>query len=836
VLGVGCRNNPEFGVAKKHYHMNKKNEVILVAIFFFNFFLGNVVIAKNSPSPLQSATPLENKTTIVGSESDGLITELNEDGAIKKMKVYYASGWQDVEFRSDKFRGPGFGSQITMKQKSQDESVYCGEMQGIIYQIIYSVINKGLRLNVTIQNNSGQDFIPKQLPLYLGINTYMDKFPQWNQLYFPTFLRCEPTHFWGYMMTPLGKILGISCKDPVGSYTVEYQKSLYSHYIYTVTLDLMHKPPLPDHNPIYKPLTVGEKRSWTIDFMAIEGLNQIKSTLSRYAEAPVADMYSYTLEPQQPAEINIHSPYPVSLTITTPSDKRFEVKVNKQIGTSVYGAKFTETGEYGYYEIRTCSENGKVAMGSFYVRPKWSWYINSCRQEALRLTPRADLKGGADGYSCETYYGLLGFWLAAKHFPDPAMDVKGSQILEKILARLFREKDGMYFSINKERIQNGSFMISVLVSRYLATKDIESLEMANKFAEYILSRQHKDGYYGGYGMHPYTSVLYVAKSIVELMEAEKELAPKDPKWQERYERHYKSVKLAIDDLVRRKLDVKTEGGSTFEDGSVSCSAAQIAMFGLMQTDKTERKKYTDASTYFLDAHACLTRLLAPDTRSNGSTIRWWEAWNDNKVDGQMTTSPHGWSGWRLYAVYYLYLLTGKEELLQGVMNALGSCSQLMEWPTGRLRQAYVVDPYIEAFKHVPDPNEPFGRRVPHIYGEEYLETIGEWYGQTTAGKNYMDRVEWGWTGDLIPFEIFKAMEEFALTAAYVIEREDGTIKTYNCECERVNNRLIISPSEQVVNRVHFNLKSEFQCKVIFTGGIEVHSPIKGMKWLKETNR
>ena len=89
MLGVGCRNNPEFGVAKKHYHMNKKNEVILVAIFFFNFFLGNVVIAKNSPSPLQSATPLENKTTIVGSESDGLITELNEDGAIKKMKVYY---------------------------------------------------------------------------------------------------------------------------------------------------------------------------------------------------------------------------------------------------------------------------------------------------------------------------------------------------------------------------------------------------------------------------------------------------------------------------------------------------------------------------------------------------------------------------------------------------------------------------------------------------------------------------------------------------------------------------------------------------------------------------
>jgi hypothetical protein len=170
------------------------------------------------------------------------------------------------------------------------------------------------------------------------------------------------------------------------------------------------------------------------------------------------------------------------------------------------------------------------------------------------------------------------------------------------------------------------------------------------------------------------------------------------------------------------------------------------------------------------------------------------------------------------------------------MNALGSCSQLMQWPSGRLHQAYVIDPYIEAFKSVPDLKEPYGKKIPHIYGEEYLETIGEWYGQTTQGNNYLDRVEGGWSGDQIPFEIFKAMEEFALTAAYVIEREDGSIKTYNCSFMKNGSKLTITPSESIVNRIHFNLRNEYDCTAAFTNHNEINALIKGMKWIQMTNQ
>ena len=167
------------------------------------------------------------------------------------------------------------------------------------------------------------------------------------------------------------------------------------------------------------------------------------------------------------------------------------------------------------------------------------------------------------------------------------------------------------------------------------------------------------------------------------------------------------------------------------------------------------------------------------------------------------------------------------------MNALGAGLQLVDWPSGTLRQAYVVDPYLEAFKRVPDSQDPYGRKEPHIYGEEYLETIGEWYGQSTEGNNYMDRVEWGCSGDGIPYEYFKAMEELALTAAYVVQREDGTFKTYNCSLEKSNNKLTVTPAENIVRRVHFNLKSEYECDVVFDDNNIVNSTIKDISWMKK---
>ncbi len=141
---------------------------------------------------------------------------------------------------------------------------------------------------------------------------------------------------------------------------------------------------------------------------------------------------------------------------------------------------------------------------------------------------------------------------------------------------------------------------------------------------------------------------------------------------------------------------------TFEDGMMSCSALQLGMFALLQRDAAERKKYTEAAAAYLEQHNSLTQLLIPDSRMNNATLRFWESQYDVMVYPNMMNSPHGWSAWRIYATYYLYLLTGEAQYLRMTMNALGSSLQVVDTQSGRLRWAFVADPYIEAKVFVPD--------------------------------------------------------------------------------------------------------------------------------------
>ena len=773
--------------------------------------------------------PKQTKTAI-GTEAQGITGIVRHDGSLEQLRFRYADGWQAVEFRSDAWRGPGFGGGVSLQAEEGKPLSFAGEKDGIRYRLAYAVADRMLRLTVTVENQGKAAFAPERLPLTLGVDSFMNSYPRWNELYFPTFFRCEPTHFWGYMMSPHGRILGVASPDPVGSYTIEYLREMYAHHIYTISLDLLQVPPVPAHHPAYAPVAPGKQQGWTINLMPIDSLDTIKPTLAASARAPILDLERATLEPGQAAELRIMSLSPVTATVTTPAGTHLEGKITGQ-GSNLYKVVFTDTGGNGDYQVRVRDEAGKIATGRFFVRPAWSWYLKQARSEALRLTPRADTSS-IDGYSCESYYGLLGFYLAAKYFPEPAIDAKGDRLLEKVLARLFKEKDGMRFSGNAERITNGEFMISLLVKRYEATADLKSLEMANEFAEYLLSRQHKEGFYGGYGMANYNAVLYPAKALMELMAAEKPLAANSPEWRQRYERHTQSIKRAVDHMVAQGRDVKTEGSGTYEDGAVSCTATQIALFAMLQQDPQERAKYTAAARQFATDHACLTRLLDTDCRSIGATSRWWEAWNDEKRSAQMMTSPHGWSGWRMYGVYSLYLLTGEEQYLRGVMNALGAGVQLLEWPSGRLRQAFVIDPHVHNTKREPDSsNLMWGKAVPVVTSEDYIETIGDWWAPSNKGSDYLDRSEWGWTSDGIPYEIFKAMEEIAVANAFVIEGADGTLVGYNCKVSLKGGTLEVTPAEAIVQRAHVNLKAPRRVCVNFAAGPVTATCEAGMQWL-----
>ncbi len=329
-------------------------------------------------------------------------------------------------------------------------------------------------------------------------------------------------------------------------------------------------------------------------------------------------------------------------------------------------------------------------------------------------------------------------------------------------------------------------------------------------------------------------MIYPGKNLLELADAERGLEGEE--WRGRAERHEKSFRLACEELARRgSTKVATEGGATFEDGAVTCTSLQLGLYALRAGDPETRREFARLAADVLEAHRCLTRLNDPDCRSNGATLRFWELWGDIRGQGQAMLSPHGWSAWRIYAEYYLYLLTGKPEYLRMTINAMGSCTQLVNWPDGKFHCAYLPEPNVMLKIREPD-GTVHGKLVRRAYGEQYLSSIMSWFGQNTKGTNYLDRVGWNWGGQP-EYEIIKAMEEIAIPNAFVCEMEDGSILTWNCRVEKtLFDTWVVTPSEDVVRSVHCNSRNARSVSVKFSGSTVKQKCAKGMAWIHQGRR
>lgn len=156
------------------------------------------------------------------------------------------------------------------------------------------------------------------------------------------------------------------------------------------------------------------------------------------------------------------------------------------------------------------------------------------------------------------------------------------------------------------------------MERYRITGDIQDLERAAKLCDFILATQQPDGAYRSGRTH-YTCVIYPAKSIMEVMMAEQELARTSPVWKERFERHRDSVRKAVDELALHLDNIETEGEMTFEDGMISCSYTQLAAWARHFAQPEERAKYIAAAEKLVEKHRCLSQLVQPDSRMNNSS-------------------------------------------------------------------------------------------------------------------------------------------------------------------------------------------------------------------------
>lgn len=790
-----------------------KIKMILISLFFI-FFI-----------------PISGKE--IGNVSLGWKAYINEhDGTILRYEFLSGNEWEIVPFRTDSMSGLAWEG-VSLSPVPGKELVFMAEKDNIYYSISYLPKGDHLVAVCSLMNKGDIDFEPKRARLIVGVDSEMKTYPQWDTKFFPTLFRCEKNFAWGYFMSPRQKIFALGSSEPVASYGINYiyEGSLewkWGHQIKTASLDLLHCLPLPERHPQnMNKLAPGESCIWHIHLGGIEKLSEVKSKLSYWLDVPTVECDRYTVAKNDSVYINVYNRNrDVALYINGPSKQKvLSCDVTVTAKKNVVRRTAFLPDEEGVYTIKVVSDNGKIAEAKVYVRKPWSWYMKKAKDFVYKYPPLFS-------NACETFYGYYTAFLGAKYFPENRKDKMLEERFNRTLPLVI---DTVTWIPNSEslphRIQNFSALMGMLVDLWEMTGNNSYLEKAAHIGDLLCSNeiQWQDGSYRSRDVH-YTAVIYTAKSMMELAMAEKMLIDY-PEWKERFDRHFVSAAKAVDDLLKRRDDIETEGDMTFEDGMISCSALQLGMFGQMQQNQSLRDMYASAARYLMDKHQCLEQLLIPDARMRGGTLRYWEALDVYFVPNQIMNSPHGWTAWKIYASYYLYLLTGEEYYLTDFMDTLGACIQIMGLD-GKLRWGFVPDPYVEAKVYVENPSkQSYGIPVDSIIGEQYLDMISPWLRPDDEENAICQFKERGGAGDNTVQEIFKALEECALTSAYVLIRDDRSIETYNCRVISENERLLIIPDESIIDKIHINAKIPVTIEVRLHQRKIIQERLQGQHWI-----
>ena len=74
-----------------------------------------------------------------------------------------------------------------------------------------------LTVSAALQNEADTATPPFRASLRLGFDTFLAQYPDYNDQLFPTLLRCEKTHLWGYFSSPSGRLLALFTNAPTAS-------------------------------------------------------------------------------------------------------------------------------------------------------------------------------------------------------------------------------------------------------------------------------------------------------------------------------------------------------------------------------------------------------------------------------------------------------------------------------------------------------------------------------------------------------------------------------------------------------------------------------------------
>lgn len=704
----------------------------------------------------------------------------------------------------------------------------------IMCDLEYKSINGQLALKVKLTNIGNTIIQPQKAGIKLGLDTYMDKYPDWLNAYFPTLLRSEETHFWGYMMSPKNKIIAISSPDPIASWSIDYnyeyknnEKEVFfagRHRVEGINIDLLNALPLPKHCPqnLYQ-LYPNESHSWTIYITPLKHIKELSEVIAKNTNSAVWQIEQTSMSINETIKLKLFS---IDKPIITYNGNLLDVHKSSN---NEWFVNFSSP-KTGHYKIKA-EVNNKISEAIITVRHPWEWYIDKAREEAERCPQKASTH-------VESWYGFSSAFIAAKNIPNTEIDKRHVKRFDYLYSLLHKNDIPQVATF---RVQNTSGTIDLLVYKYKAYKNPEDLLKASKLADWLIkySQREDGGFRSKLSLDKkdpkgtiYTSVIYMAKSILDLALQEKELSNNDKKWKQRYERHYQSAKKAIEHLISLQGDVETEGEMTYEDGMISCTALQIAYMALNEENQKDKEKYTLEALKLLKGHDCLTQLYIPDGRQRGGTLRFWESQYDVLMVPNFMNSPHGWSAWRGFATYYMYLLTGEERWLIESYNAAGAFAELIDTNTGTLRWSFCANPYLPV-RMVAEPH-PTASIDSITYN--HLHTIRCKTNKMIIGEQYINMISntmFYNTQDNDVHEVFRFINESFLNNAFLIEKEDGSLKGYNCNYIKEGNNIYVYPNENLINKIHVNTKKYKNIFIVSKG--KIYKSKTSFGWTEITN-
>lgn len=630
-------------------------------------------------------------------------------------------------------------------------------------------------LEIDIKICSNKDVFVDEFGFRLGIDCYMDKYPSWNDKLFPTALRCEKNGFWSCFISPNGKMLSVCSPSKIVSWKNEYNKNFgdVGHRIYTSSVDFININKQPKRHIISDNKITKNGINIKLFYKYVSDKKELFEFIKNYSNIYIPKISKFTLEKDEPLFID---------------DKKYDKDLKIGLNT---------------IEL---SNNAQINV---YVRKNWFYYLDAARKSAETCQQKA-------GSHCESYYGYFSLVEYAKVINDKEYTKNLCKKFDKFFSVI--TKNGVLKKkAYPNRLQNISTLISLLSSFYDLTKDLSYLDKADVLAEFLMSLQSKkDGSYRNNGVH-YTCVIYPAKSMLELSIAENKANRK-----ENSKKYYESAYKAIKNLNLLKDNIQTEGQMTFEDGMISCEVLQLAYLALLTNNEKDKIEFTKTAEFIFNKHKCLQQNILPDCRVRGCTLRFWEARYDLNFYRNMLNTPHGWTSWKNYGSYYLYLLTGKIEYLRDLMNTIGACMQCVD-ENGVLNWGFVLDPCVKGKCLKVNANKYQNIFEEKIVGEEYLPMISNWYRQKENKlvfqyircdkSKFTILKDYGGSCDNDVHEHFKCLAETVFAKSFIHEIDKENFETYNCY---IKGNSFICDDEYVNKIIFYSLidrKIEFNNKI-----------------------